>query len=247
MMQYHVTCNKCRRSFTITAEGGDRMRCSCPYCGQTLLVNLPAMAQPATPPVVHPVSGQEDSEGGSPGLKILLTVLIVLVVGGLGAFGFILWQDRQEAAQQEIRVQRKAHADSLMQVRARQDAQAEEEQRREQQQQAVCRFLRSFYQNAVFISDDTDPSYYARYLTPYCRQMIFGTGPDDEEDKWAAWWGAFGNLSNEYDFDELSRNLRITPVVNDWYKVRLSEHGLTETRNIRVKMTDGHILIDDVR
>ena len=56
------------------------MRCSCPYCGQTLLVNLPAMAQPATPPVVHPVSGQEDSEGGSPGLKILLTVLIVLVV-----------------------------------------------------------------------------------------------------------------------------------------------------------------------
>ena len=90
MMQYHVTCNKCRRSFTITAEGGDRMRCSCPYCGQTLLVNLPAMAQPATPPVVHPVSGQEDSDGGSPGLKILLTVLIVLVVGGLGAFGFIL-------------------------------------------------------------------------------------------------------------------------------------------------------------
>ena len=100
------------------------MRCSCPYCGQTLLVNLPAMAQPATPPVVHPVSGQKDSEGGSPGLKILLTVLIVLVVGGLGAFGFILWQDRQEAAQQEIRVQRKAHADSLMQVRARQEAQS---------------------------------------------------------------------------------------------------------------------------
>ena len=247
MMEYHVTCSKCHRVFTITAEGGDSMHCTCPYCGQGLHVNLPAVAQPVVSPVVQPAAGREDKPGGGIWLKILVTVLTVLVVGGLGIFGFAVWQDRQEAAEQEIRLQRKAHADSLMQIRAQQDAQAREDQRREKQRQAVCSFLLSFYRQAVFTTDD-DPSYYARYLTPYCRQMIFGVDPGDgAEDRWESWWAAFGNFNNEYDFEELSRNLRITPVDDNWYKVRLSEHGLTETRTIRVKVSDGHILIDDVR
>lgn len=64
---------------------------------------------------------------------------------------------------------------------------------------------------------------------------------------WGEWWVAFGNFNNEYDFDELRRNLQITPLDDDWYKVRLSEHGITVFRKIKVQVTDGHVLIDDVR
>ena len=118
--------------------------------------------------------------------------------------------------------------------------------RKADDQKSVCSFLDSFYRKAVFISGD--PSYYVRYLTPYCQQMVFGVDAYDEgEDVWGEWWAAFGNFNNEYDFDELRRNLQITPLDDDWYKVRLSEHGITVFRKIKVQVTDGHVLIDDVR
>ena len=108
--------------FTITADGSDRMHCTCPYCGQSLMVNLPTMAEPVMSSVQQPIPENNDNKGHNAGMKILITVLIVLLVGGLAAFAFIEWQNQQEAARLEEKAQREAHADSLMQVRAQQEA-----------------------------------------------------------------------------------------------------------------------------
>ena len=245
-MQYQVTCNKCHRSFAITSDGSNRMHCNCPYCGQPLLVNLPAIAQPVMPSIQSINYDVQDKGGDNFSIKVLLCVLIVLFLGGFATFGFIYWQQQQENERKLFAAQRKAHADSVMQIRTKQQIQEAAVKRKADEQKSVCSFLDSFYRKAVFISGD--PSYYVRYLTPYCQQMVFGVDAYDEgEDVWGEWWAAFGNFNNEYDFDELRRNLQITPLGDDWYKVRLSEHGITVFRKIKVQVTDGHVLIDDVR
>ena len=98
--------------FTITADASDRMHCTCPYCGQSLMVNLPTMAEPVMSSVQQPMSDSNDNKGHNAGMKILITVLIVLLVGGLAAFAFIEWQNQQEAARGEEKAQREAHADA---------------------------------------------------------------------------------------------------------------------------------------
>ena len=40
-MQYNVTCNKCNRTFMITADGNDKIHCNCPYCGESMTVATP--------------------------------------------------------------------------------------------------------------------------------------------------------------------------------------------------------------
>lgn len=151
--------------FTITADTSDRMHCTCPYCGQALMVNLPTMAEPVRSSVQQPIPDNNDNKGNNAGMKILITVLIVLLVGGIAAFAFIEWQNQQEAARLEEKAQREAHADSLMQVRAQQEAQAADAQRKDAQRQSICKFVKSFYQKAVLEADD--PTFYERYLTPY--------------------------------------------------------------------------------
>ena len=104
----------------------------------------------------------------------------------------------------------------------------------------------SFYQKAVLEADD--PTFYERYLTPYCRQMIFGVDADNNDvDKWSAWWGAFGTTADRPDYEALQRNLNVTPGEGNWYNVRLTQDGTTEYRQIKVSTVDGHVLIDDVR
>ena len=75
------------------------------------------------PVAQQPINDQHDSGDQNSTLKILLTILIVLILGGLAVFGFIYWQNEKEAAQMELQAQRKAHSDSLMQVRAQMEAQ----------------------------------------------------------------------------------------------------------------------------
>ena len=247
-MQYNVTCNKCNRTFMITADGNDKIQCNCPYCGQQLLVNLPTLASPVTPSVQQPIMGQgEQKESGST-LKVLLTILIVLILGGLAVFGYIYWNNQQEAAQQELQAQRKAQADSMMQVRAQIEAQEAEAQRQDEKRKSICRFLESFYKKAV-LAEDADADFYSRYLTDYCQRMVFGTqnGDDYDSDQWTVWWGAFGNTASEPDFNQLQRNLKVEAIDDNWYKVRLSQDGETEYRQVKVLSQDGHILIDDVR
>ena len=247
-MQYNVTCNKCNRSFMITADGNDKMQCNCPYCGQQLLVNLPTFASPVTPTVQQPVMNEDEKKGSGSALKIILTILIVLILGGLAAFGYIYWDSQKEAAQWALQAHRKAHADSVMQVRAQIEAQEAEAQRQDEKRKGICRFLESFYKKAV-LTDDADADFYSRYLTDYCHRMVFGTqgSYDYDVDEATIWWGAFGNTATEPDYEQLQRNLKVVAVDDNWFKVRLSQDGETEYRQVKVLSQDGHILIDDVK
>ena len=247
-MQYNVTCNKCNRTFMITADGNDKIHCNCPYCGESLLVNLPTLASPVTPSVQQPIMGQGEQKGSGSTLKVLLTILIVLILGGLAVFGYIYWNNQKEAAQLELQAQRKAHADSMMQVRAQIEVQEAEAQRQDEKRKGICRFLESFYKKAV-LTEDADADFYSRYLTDYCHRMVFGTegSYDYDVDAATVWWGAFGNTATEPDFNQLQRNLKVDAIDDNWYKVRLSQDGETEYRQVKVLSQDGHILIDDVR
>ena len=247
-MQYNVTCNKCNRSFMITADGNDKMQCNCPYCGQQLLVNLPTLASPVTPTVQQPVMNEDEKKGSGSALKIILTILIVLILGGLAAFGYIYWNSQKEAAQWALQAHRKAHADSVMQVRAQIEVQEAEAQRQDEKRKGICRFLESFYKKAV-LTDDADADFYSRYLTDYCHRMVFGPqgSYDYDVDEATIWWGAFGNTATEPDYEQLQRNLKVVAVDDNWFKVRLSQDGETEYRQVKVLSQDGHILIDDVK
>ena len=247
-MQYNVTCNKCNRSFMITADGNDKMQCNCPYCGQQLLVNLPTLASPVTPTVQQPVMNEDEKKGSGSALKIILTILIVLILGGLAAFGYIYWDSQKEAAQWALQAHRKAHADSVMQVRAQIEAQEAEAQRQDEKRKGICRFLESFYKKAV-LTDDADADFYSRYLTDYCHRMVFGAqgSYDYDVDEATIWWGAFGNTATEPDYEQLQRNLKVVAIDDNWFKVRLSQDGETEYRQVKVLSQDGHILIDDVK
>ena len=232
----------------ITADGNDKMQCNCPYCGQQLLVNLPTLASPVTPTVQQPVMNEEEKKGSGSALKIILTILIVLILGGLAAFGYIYWNSQKEAAQWALQAQRKAHADSVMQVRAQIEAQEAEAQRQDEKRKGICRFLESFYKKAV-LTDDADADFYSRYLTDYCHRMVFGPqgSYDYDVDEATIWWGAFGNTATEPDYEQLQRNLKVVAVDDNWFKVRLSQDGETEYRQVKVLSQDGHILIDDVK
>lgn len=232
----------------ITADGNDKMQCNCPYCGQQLLVNLPTLASPVTPTVQQPVMNEDEKKGSGSALKIILTILIVLILGGLAAFGYIYWNSQKEAAQWALQAHRKAHADSVMQVRAQIEAQEAEAQRQDEKRKGICRFLESFYKKAV-LTDDADADFYSRYLTDYCHRMVFGTqgSYDYDVDEATIWWGAFGNTATDPDFEQLQRNLKVVAIDDNWYKVRLSQDGETEYRQVKVLSQDGHTLIDDVR
>ena len=232
----------------ITADGNDKMQCNCPYCGQQLLVNLPTLASPVTPTVQQPVMDEDEKKGSGSALKIILTILIVLILGGLAAFGYIYWNSQKEAAQWALQAHRKAHADSVMQVRAQIEAQEAEAQRQDEKRKGICRFLESFYKKAV-LTDDADADFYSRYLTDYCHRLVFGTqgSYDYDVDEATIWWGAFGNTATEPDYEQLQRNLKVVAVDDNWFKVRLSQDGETEYRQVKVLSQDGHILIDDVK
>lgn len=232
----------------ITADGNDKMQCNCPYCGQQLLVNLPTLASPVTPTVQQPVMDEDEKKGSGSALKIILTILIVLILGGLAAFGYIYWDSQKEAAQWALQAHRKAHADSVMQVRAQIEAQEAEAQRQDEKRKGICRFLESFYKKAV-LTDDADADFYSRYLTDYCHRMVFGAqgSYDYDVDEATVWWGAFGNTATEPDYEQLQRNLKVVAIDDNWYKVRLSQDGETEYRQVKVLSQDGHILIDDVK
>ena len=231
----------------ITADGNDKIHCNCPYCGESLLVNLPTLASPVTPSVQQPIMGQGEQKGSGSTLKVLLTILIVLILGGLAVFGYIYWNNQKEAAQQELQAQRKAQADSMMQVRAQIEAQEAEAQRQDEKRKSICRFLESFYKKAV-LTDDADADFYSRYLTDYCHRMVFGTegSYDYDVDAATVWWGAFGKLRlQEPDFNPTSTQPKGLMLFDDnWYKVRLSQDGETEYRQVKVLSQDGHILIE---
>ncbi len=249
-MQYQVTCNKCEKHFFINGEGGKEMRCTCPYCSGQLLVSLPIVAQPirsrgATEQsaVQHPIPS--DEQPSSKWLKVFVVFLLLLIAAAGAFYAFTQWRTQQALAQQALAAQRKAHQDSLIAIRAQQDAAEEAAQKKEEEQQRVCRFLTDFYRKAIIPYGD--PTFYDKYLTRYCHQLIYSDEAYNEGDAWQMWWSLFGMMSQSPKEEELISNLTVTPISDNWYKVRLSQGGATEFRQIKVIIEHGQVMIDDVK
>ena len=46
-MQFQVACKHCHRPFVIESEGGNTLRCNCPYCGECMTVATPQTGAPS--------------------------------------------------------------------------------------------------------------------------------------------------------------------------------------------------------
>lgn len=46
-MQFQIACKHCHRPFVIESEGGNTLRCNCPYCGESMTVATPQMGGPS--------------------------------------------------------------------------------------------------------------------------------------------------------------------------------------------------------
>ena len=46
-MQFQIACKHCHRPFVIESEGGNTLRCNCPYCGESMTVATPQMGTPS--------------------------------------------------------------------------------------------------------------------------------------------------------------------------------------------------------
>ena len=69
-MKYRAKCNKCGREFNIDAQGGQRVKCECPYCGKEVTVLLPDVPKKA-----------DRRRSGGNGMKVFLVTLVVVIVG----------------------------------------------------------------------------------------------------------------------------------------------------------------------
>ena len=46
-MQFQVACKHCHRPFVIESEGGNTLRCNCPYCAECMTVATPQTGAPS--------------------------------------------------------------------------------------------------------------------------------------------------------------------------------------------------------
>lgn len=68
-MQFQIACKHCHRPFVIEAEGGNTLRCNCPYCGESMTVATPQMGAPSgsaaeTTATVNHVQVERDNTQG---------------------------------------------------------------------------------------------------------------------------------------------------------------------------------------
>ena len=68
-MQFQIACKHCHRPFVIESEGGNTLRCNCPYCGESMTVVTPQMGAPSgiaaeTTATVNHVQVERDNTQG---------------------------------------------------------------------------------------------------------------------------------------------------------------------------------------
>ena len=240
-MEYEIECGKCRRRYRISAAEGQTVRSSCPYCGQTMLVNLPKTI---------PEKGGKPSGGTNWLLKGLAIILVGLV---LGVAGWYVWQGREQqrrAEEAEYRAARAARQDSLARLQAKLQQEARETQRQVAEQQAVIEFLVGYYRNCFF--GDESPDSYERHLSEKCYKKLHNTvDMYSEKGSQIAWYQlgpAFETQDDlDRDIEELAKNFDISHGHDKWYKVRFSARGITEYREIEAFPYRDRIIINDFR
>lgn len=252
-MEYRVTCSNCGQVYRINASGGQSVRSVCPNCGHKMLVSLPLVDgtwQPATASDRQSDNGRGGKHGGRHWLLVLLTIIIGV---GVGCGIWHVVQQKRIADEQQrvaVRMARKAHLDSLMQLRNQQEAQERETLKAQADQKETIAFLRYFYVDCVF-SNTGRRLEYVYNLSENCFQKI-QSGSGEEEGEGNAKgvnWEMFGpsspSINLQRDRDELIRNFKVIHYHDNWYRVRLSAHGLTEYRQVEAFPYRGKVIIND--
>lgn len=185
-------------------------------------------------------------------MKTVRDIIIGVILGGAVAFGgvwlYYQYHDYQEEVAEAKRIKseaRKAHRDSLMQIRKNQEEMLIAENDKEIRQKVVTRFLTEFYENAFF-ANKASANNYKSNLTDNCLKKLQGTSDDGSPDGHIA-WERFLSGSEKPDVRSLRRFFRITPEEDGWYRVHLVEGGITTCRRIKVILKGNQILIDDVK
>ena len=185
-------------------------------------------------------------------MRTIRDIIIGVVFGGAVAFGgvwlYYQYHDYKEEIAEAKRIKneaRKAHRDSLMQIRKNQEESLIAENDKEIRQKVVIRFLTEFYENAFF-ADKASANSYRCNLTDNCLRKLQGTNDDGSPNGHLA-WNRFLSGSEKPDIRSLRRFFRITPEEDGWYRVHLVEGGITTYRHLKIVLKGNQILIDDMK
>lgn len=253
-MYYKIKCDNCGLSYKIEAQGGRTIRSVCPHCGHKMLVNLPDVetvnGQPLADDGVKNTPEQKQKKSGS-WRWILLAIFFGLAVGG-GIWAFLQHHEKAEAEERiALKKARKAHMDSLMQLRNQQEAEEREARESQQNQQMVEDFLTQFYNDCFF--GYVEPSVYSGNLSEKCYQKMSGnTDAADEGSSDDIEWSQLGPHFDTEDADdaykeELKKNFRIEHDRGNWYRVCFQAHGATDYRLVEAVPYKGKVIINDYR
>lgn len=209
-----------------------------------------------------PVGGSapDDNNGnrkGKRGRVILLAVVLGIVVGIAGWLGWQQKQKNDEQARIELKNERKAHMDSLMQLRNHEEAEERAAQQMKENQEDVINFLNEFYQDCLF--NDGDPDRYANNISEKCYDKLTVMSDDadidteeDADTTTAINWKLLGpgfesEREVKRDLPDLASHFEVEHYHDNWYRVRFSAHGTTEYRQIEAFPYGNKIIINDFR
>lgn len=238
-MQYEVRCNNCGHYYHIEGQESNVVNSYCPKCGCPIKVSLPLVSS-------KNCKIEKTSEVSKAIRAALIVIIVGLVLGGGGYWLFLQHQEKEQLSQlQDMRIA-KAHQDSLMYVRAQQEAAEQAQSRREERQQYVKAFLHQFYEDGMFGGGNLDN--YREDLTETCFQKLklaaMNTGSNEGE---LAWW-ELNPYPQESEEEKVAiGDFRIQPQGDDWYDVSLIVNGTTYTKQVKALLHEGHVLIDDYR
>lgn len=249
-MKYEVTCNNCGQRYRIEASGGRTVRSVCPNCGHKMLVNLPHVDSDYEV-IGSPVDGgnggnNRKGKGGNNVVVVLLALILGLLAGGIA---WLVYQQHKANAEQEFiekKEARKAHMDSLMQLRNQQEAEEREAKEEQSNRRKTISFLHDFYENCFF--GYADPEIYSTSLSEACYNKL-STSADENGEKEIDWSRLGPGFETKEDMkndrEELARNFFIRHESGNWYRIRFSARGMTEYRRIEAFPYHGKIIIND--
>lgn len=154
-------------------------------------------------------------------IQIVIGILLGIIVGGgiffaIDSFNQSRKEQQQAAIERERR--RRAHADSLRQIREAQDARERESESEARKFRDIARELKMFYLDSVLV--DRPAAEHSRY-------------------------GVVG--STKEDVKRMRERLIVTHDSGDWYRVRLTGTHGSLFRYVKVKVENRELIIDEVR
>lgn len=175
--------------------------------------------------------------------RILLGMVLGALVGGGGMWLYMEYVNGQHdavRAEQEFLMRRKAHKDSLLQIRAEQENRERLGREDELRRRAIAGFIADFYREAILGRGTVKA--YEMNLTEHCRERL-------KDGSGRLTWSLFGAdaAGDDTDREALRHNLRVTYEEDDWYRVHLILHGMTEFRYVKAVVKGRDVMIDDVR